>query len=33
VNEGIRAALALAVGALLGFIAERVAGAIAARRS
>ena len=33
VNEGIRAALALAVGALLGFIADRVAGAIAARRS
>jgi len=33
VNEGIRAALALAVGALLGFIADRVAGAITARRS
>jgi len=33
VNEGIRAALALAVGALLGFIADRVAGAVTARRS
>ncbi len=33
VNEGIRAAVALALGAVLGFLAERVAGAIAARRS
>jgi len=33
VNEGIRAAIALAIGALLGFLAERIAGAIAARRS
>lgn len=33
VNEGIRAAIALAVGAVLGFLAERVAGAIAKGRS
>jgi len=33
VNEGIQAAIALAIGALLGFGAERLAGAIAARRS
>ena len=32
-NEGIRVGIALAVGALLGFAAERVAGAVAARRS
>lgn len=31
-NEGIRAAIALAIGAVLGFVAERVAGALAARR-
>jgi len=33
VNEAIRVAVALAVGAVIGFVAERVAGAIAARRS
>jgi hypothetical protein len=33
IEEGIRAALALALGAVLGFAAERVAGAVAARRS
>ncbi len=33
VNEGIRAAIALAVGVLLGFAAERLAGAVAARRA
>jgi hypothetical protein len=33
VNEGIRVAVALAVGALIAFVAERVAGAIAARRA
>jgi hypothetical protein len=33
VNEAIRVAVALAVGAVLGFVAERVAGAIAARRA
>ena len=32
VNEAIRAAVALAVGALLGFAAERAAGMIGARR-
>jgi len=31
-NEAIRAGVALAVGAVLAFIAERLAGAIAARR-
>jgi hypothetical protein len=33
VNEGIRVGVALAIGAVLGFVAERVAGAIAARRA
>jgi hypothetical protein len=33
VNEGIRVGIALAVGAVLAFVAERVAGAIAARRA
>lgn len=33
VNEGIRVAIALAIGAVLGFVADRVAGAIAARRA
>ncbi len=33
VNEGIRAAIALAVGVVLGFVAERLAGAVAARRA
>jgi len=32
-NEAIRAGIALAVGAVLGFVAERLAGAIASRRS
>lgn len=32
-NEGIRVGVALAIGAVLGFVAERVAGAVAARRS
>ena len=33
VNEGIRAGVALAIGALLGFAAERLAGAVAGRRA
>ena len=33
VNEAIRVGIALAVGAVLGFVAERVAGAVASRRS
>jgi hypothetical protein len=33
VNEGIRVGVALAIGAVLGFVAERLAGAIAARRA
>jgi hypothetical protein len=33
VNEGIRVAVALAIGAVLGFAAERLAGAVAARRA
>jgi hypothetical protein len=33
VNEGINVGLALAVGALIGFVAERVSGMIAARRA
>jgi uncharacterized protein DUF1097 len=32
-NEAIRVAIALIVGAVLGFVAERVAGAVAARRA
>lgn len=33
VNEGIRVAIALAIGAVLGFVAERVAGAVAKGRA
>jgi len=33
VQEGIQVAISLIVGAVLGFVAERVAGAVAARRS
>ena len=33
VNEAIRVGIALAIGALLGFAAERIAGAVTARRS
>ena len=33
VQEGIQAALSLIVGALVGFVAERLAGAVGARRS
>lgn len=33
IEEGIRAAIALAIGAVLGFAAERLAGAVAARRA
>jgi hypothetical protein len=33
VTEAIRVGVALAVGAVLGFVAERVAGAVAARRA
>jgi len=33
INEAIRVGIALAVGAVIGFVAERVAGAVAARRS
>ena len=33
IPEGIRVGVALAIGALLGFVADRVAGAIAARRA
>jgi len=33
IEEGIRAAIALAIGAVLGFAAERLAGAVASRRA
>lgn len=33
VNEGIRVAIALAIGAVVGFVAERVAGAVAKGRA
>jgi len=33
VNEAIRAAIALAIGAVLGFAADRLAGAVAGRRA
>lgn len=33
VQEGIQVGIALVVGALVGFVAERLAGAVAARRS